>query len=110
MKYEDLIKKLENKETISSDDVTGCQVFMLLHDHVLKNVDMSGNIYELNFLPIDEIPCDYIKMTEEEYGTYYSIRGVMEFIITRASNDKPVFMCLNNEYFELKVEVLETRE
>lgn len=111
MTYEEVIRKFNNKEVVYSNEITGYQIFRLLLDRIVTTINVhNGDVYEFNFIPVeDDTPSTFIDMNEQ-YNTYYSIHDVVELIIKEYTANHNIFMRLDNKFFELKVEALETRE
>jgi len=109
--YSELVEKIQKQEPVSFKEISGVQVFMLLHDRVVKSVNNYNTIYELNFLPADySVKETIIHINEMTCPTYSSCGRVIDSIINQFKKHLPIYIMLEDELYELVVEVLESNE
>ena len=109
MDYVDIVTKIENKEHLSSNDVTGVQLMNLLREKVIKDIVYKGTRYEINFIPIT-YSFDVIEINEETCATFIDATKMVEHWIHCYDVDKEIFIHFNNTYFMIILDILETKE
>jgi hypothetical protein len=107
MDYVDIVTKIENKEPLSSNDVTGIQLMNLLRQKVIKDIVYKGTKYEINFVPIT-FAFTAITVTEETYPKFRDAEKLIEHFIHCYDAPTNCYIQLNNEYYKIILEVLET--
>ena len=110
MTYTEIVETIRSGKKVNLSLVTMPQVFMCLHDGVVKNVGMDGDVYELIFIPIEEPVGKVIYMDEQHYPTVHGVFELLREIIDSIKENNKITMSLEYEFFELKLEVLETKE
>jgi len=110
MTYIEIVEKIRGGEKVNLSTVTMPQVFMCMHDRVVKNIGINNDIYELIFIPIEEPVGKVIYMDEEHYPTTHDIFNLLQEIFDTIKENNSITMLLEDEFFELKLEVLETKE
>ena len=108
MKYEEIAEKLKKKQMIMSSDVSGMQVFMLLHDRLVKNVKYHDELYEINFIPMEEPMDTTIRIDDKLYPKYRDVDKVFKLIIDLYKKDEPAYIDLDGEYYQIILDILET--
>ena len=109
MQYSEVVEKIRNHESVSIHEVNGFQLIMLIHDHEVKNVSYQGNLFEINFIPITYAYEAYV-LKEEELSTLRDGEKIIEHWIHCYDANKSIFVQLEDEYFEIIVDVLESAE
>lgn len=110
MTYEEITTKLRAHECVKLSEISMTQLFMCMHDEIIKNVSLGGDVYELIFIPIEEPVGKVIYMDEQHYPTVSGVFDLLKEIVNSIKKNNSVTMLLEYELFELKVEVLETKE
>lgn len=109
MTYEEIVDKLNNGDKVLVSEVSGTQLFMLIHDHVIKNVMLRNTLYEFNFIPVDEPTLNCIFIDDELYPAGKSFNELFRTIIKNYEAEQTVGIAINDEYFVLNIEILETK-
>lgn len=109
MTYEEIVDKLNNGDKVLVSEVSGTQLFMLIHDHVIHNVWVRDALYEFNFIPVDEPTWDCIFINDELYPAGKSFNELFRAIIRNYETEQTVGIAINDEYFVLNIEILETK-
>lgn len=107
MKYSEIVEKVRNHEGLSITDVTGFQLLMLIRDKEVKTINYYGNIFEINFIPITYVFEPYI-LKEEELPTYWDGERILEHWIRGYDAKKTIYVQMENEYFEVILDLLES--
>lgn len=107
MEYSEVVEKVRHKELLRMTDVTGYQLIKLLFDREVKNVGYQGNTFEVNFVPITD-PYAAIPITEEYLPTFKDGERLITQWIECNKADTPIYVMLNDDYFEIKLELLES--
>ena len=100
--YQEIVEKLKNKEGLSSAEITTEQTLMLFHDRYLKTITWGHDLYEFNLIPTEN----------KEYWAYDNLSSMyaLEQIVKMSLEGMPVYLLIQDEGFEVKLEVLETNE
>ena len=109
MQYFEIVEKLRNHEILSSKDVTGFQLIMLLQDKEVKNINYHDNVFEINFIPITYAFEPYI-LKEEELPTFRDVAKIIEHWVHCYDVKKAIYVQIENEYFEVILDLLESAE
>lgn len=109
MMYSDIVTKLRNKETVYGSEVSGYQLIMLLQDREIKNVKLDNTLYEVNF-NIITYSFSATDITEENCPTIRHAHKVIADWVNHYKSGLPSYIHMDNEYFEIIIDVLETKE
>lgn len=109
MTYEKIIDKLNHGDKVLVSEVSGTQLFMLIHDHIIKNVMLRNTLYEFNFIPVDEPTCNCIFIDDNTYPAGSSFDGLFREIVRTYEEKQVIGIAINDEYFILEMEILETK-
>jgi hypothetical protein len=109
MQYYALVEKLRNHENLVSKDVTGFQLIMLLQDKEIKEIDYHGNTFEVNFIPIT-YAFEAYELKEEELPTFHDGEKIIEHWVLCYNVNKAIYVQIENEYFEVILDLLESAE
>ena len=107
MKYSEVVEKVRNHEGLSMTDITGFQLLMLIRDREIKTINYYGNIFEINFIPITYAFEPYI-LKEEELSTFWDGERILECWIHYYDEKKAIYIQIENEYFEVILDLLES--
>ena len=107
MQYSEIVKKIRNHENLSSKDITGFQLIMLLQDKEVKNIVYHGNKFEINFIPITYSFEPYI-LKEEELSTFRDGEKIIEHWVHCYGVKKAIYIQMEDEYFEVILDLLES--
>lgn len=107
MQYFEIVEKIRNHEKLSAKDINGFQLIMLLQDKEVKNISYHGNLFEINFIPITYAFEAYI-LKEEEFPTFRDGEKIIEHWIHCYDVNKTIYIQIENEYFEVILELLES--
>lgn len=107
MKYSEIVEKVRNHEGLSMTDVTGFQLIMLLRDKEVKDIVYFGNKFEVNFIPITYAFEPYI-LKEEELPRFRDGERILERWIHCYDAKKAIYVQIENEYFEVILDLLES--
>lgn len=107
MKYSEIVEKVRNHEDLSITDVNGFQLIMLLRDKEVKDIVYFGNKFEVNFIPITYAFEPYI-LKEEELSRLRDGERIITRWIYYYNEQKPIYVQIENEYFEVILDLLES--
>lgn len=88
-------------------DVTGYQLIKLFFDREVKNVGYHGNTFEVNFVPVT-YAFTATPITEEYLPTFKDGERLITQWIECNKTDTSMYVMLNDNYFEIKLELLES--
>ena len=108
MTYGECCERLRaNGPKINLADIPGIWFFYFLIDREVKTVLYHASLYEINFIscghqfsafPINELTCANVN----------DIHTILDYIIDNYYNKTPTFVKVDDEYYKIEVEVLET--
>lgn len=107
MQYSEIVEKVRHHEHLSSKDITGFQLIMLLQDKEIKEIVYHGNKFEINFIPITYAFEPYI-LKEEELPTFRDGEKIIEHWVHCHDAKKAIYVQIENEYFEIILDLLES--
>lgn len=107
MDYSEVVRKFKDKEPVHSTDINGVQIFMLLHDRLIKTVRLGSTLYEVNFIPMDYGMNSMLYINLATCQDYNDANTIFKRMITLYKNHEPIYINLEEEYFEIKLEILE---
>lgn len=109
MQYSEIVEKVRKHERVFSKDITGFQLIMLLQDKEIKDIVYHGNRFEINFIPITYTFEPYI-LKEEDLPTFYDGEKMIEHWVHCYDIKKAIYVQIENEYFEIILDLLESAE
>lgn len=110
MTLEEIKIKLENNERLFSSEITGVQLFMLLHDRIIKNLSYNSYVYQMHFIPVEEENTFYSAYTINNVSCSNALQAqylIGEFI-SDSKLGNAIFINLEGEYYEIILEVVES--
>ena len=109
MEYGEIVDKIQKHEYVPVKNVTGMQLLSLVYDKILKDIKYYGTIYEINFIPIT-YTYEAINITEEEYPTFDEMSKLFEHWIHCYQVNKKIYIKIVDLYYEIVLDILETKE
>jgi len=107
MLYSEIVEKVRKHEKVPTKDINGFQLIMLLQDKEVKNISYHGNIFEINFIPITYTFEPYV-LKEEDFPTFRDGEKIIEHWIHCYDVNKTIYIQIENEYFEVILDLLES--
>ena len=110
MTYTEVVNKLRSNERVRCEDVKGYWMFYLLLDREVKNIQCRHKTYEVNFIPA--VPCSsgVFVINERTCPDWGDALSIMDTIINAIEDGLHRYVVVDEEYFEVKLEVMETDE
>lgn len=109
MQYSEIVKKIRTYGCLPINDVNGFQLIMLIQDHEVKNINYRGNIFEINFIPIPmAYPFEPYVLKEEELPTFLDGEKIIEHWIDCYNVKKAIYVQIEDECFEVILDLLES--
>lgn len=109
MQYSEIVEKIRNHECLSMKDISGFQLLMLIQDNEVKNISYHGNIFEINFIPIT-YAFEACVLKEEKLPTFNDGEKIIEHWIHCYDVNKSIYVQIEDEYFEIIIDLLESAE
>lgn len=109
MQYAEVVERIRKHKGVKASDITGMQMIMLLQDREIKTVIMHGNEYEIYFIPVT-YAFEAIELSDVNCPTLYNAERFLEEWIERFENNKDIFVQIEDEFFQIIIDVLETVE
>lgn len=107
--YSEIVEKIRNHESLASKDVTGFQLIMLLQDKEIKEVAYHGNKFEINFIPVTYAFKAYV-LKEEELSSFHDGEEIIMRWIHCYDAKEPIYVQIEDEYFAVILDLLESAE
>ncbi len=110
MDYNEIMGKVKAKQFVPVDKITGEQMFMLMRDQVINNVRAFGTLYEINMIPIDYYPASCIIINDNTCPTFRECEKIINKMLQYYKNQQSINIELENEWFHIEIDILETEE
>ena len=110
MTYEEVVTKMRKKERISTKDVKGYWLFYLIQDGEIKTIKYNHTLYEINLIESKPVGSGLFTINELTCSTWRDVMSIMQTIIRGIEDGLQLYITLDDEYFEVKLEALETDE
>ena len=108
--YNEIAAKVKAGKKISSIGIPGYYFFMLFHDRLIKQLFYKGVTYEMNFIPVDDVPDRCIVINDKTCRDFEVFVTMTTNMLEHYSEGLSVGIQLEDEYFQIIFEVLETNE
>lgn len=106
MEYEELVRKIQDKEKVTFREITGVQLLMLLRDGIIKSINYFGTLYEMNFIPIT-YAYEPIEINDSNCATIGQAETIITKILKSVMHEK-VYLHLGDKYYHIIIEILES--
>lgn len=108
MTYGECCEKIRNGEKVTIRDITPIWILYLFQDRELKNIQIGNKLYEINFINSD-VSIGVLFFANNNTCTKMSDAfKLIRNIISNIESGNRVTLCLDDEYFEIIVELLES--
>ena len=108
MEYSEICEKLKRHEKVLATRISNKQLFMLLHDKK-TSIAENGKVYECNFLICDSCVSPVVftsdALLKPQQSTYICHELVRSF-----ESHTPFYVAIDDEYYEVVLDLIETRE
>ena len=110
MTYADVVNKVQAKEHIKAKEIPGTWFFYLFQDGIIKTVSYKNNLYEVNFIPSAPVSTGLFIIDDQMCKTGFDAMNMFETIVRGVVDGLKLVIALDEEYFEIKLEMLESNE
>lgn len=110
MQYSEIVEKLRNKAPVPASEITGLQLIMLLQDKEIKNISYFGNVFEVNFIPIPYAFAPSYVLKEDDLPTFLDGERIIKQWFSYYKEKKSFYIQIEDEYFEVVLDLLESAE
>lgn len=114
MDYMEIVNIIRSGDKVKSDNVSGIQLFMLLRDKVIKQIEVKKiGTFELNFVPVeeDDIPVEPLRLNQDNCFSFFTAgRFIKDLVKQYKSTHKVLYVAIEDETYELYIEELESNE
>lgn len=114
MDYIEIVDTIRSGTKVKATDVSGLQLFMLLRDRVIKQIEVREfGMFELNFVPVDEDEMDAkpLRLNEVNCRTFLQAGDYIKFLVKQYRHGvKSIYVAIEDEPFQLYIEELESNE
>jgi len=114
MEYMDIVNTIRSGNKVNSDNVSGIQLFMLLRDKVIKNINVRGSgVFELNFIPVeeDDILVEPLRINKDNCVRFFTASTFISDLVKQYKRgQKNLYVAIEDETFQLYIEDLESNE
>jgi hypothetical protein len=110
MTLEEIKIKVKNHEKLSLNEVTGVQVFMLLHDRLIKDFSYHSYVYQMHFIPVEEENTFYSAYIIDDTSCSDGVQAkrlIAEFV-SNFTLGNAIFINLEGKHYEIILEVVES--
>lgn len=113
MDYMEIVNTIRSGNKVKFDKISGIQLFMLLRDKVIKNIEVKEiGIFELNFVPVeeDEMEIEPLRLNEKNCFSFLSASKFLSDLVKQyESTHKVPYVAIEDEAYELYIEKLESK-
>jgi hypothetical protein len=114
MDYMEIVNTIRSGDKVNSDDVSGIQLFMLLRDRVIKQIEVKKiGIFELNFVPVeeDDILVRPLRLNKDNCFSFFTAGTFIKDLVKQYKRgQKNLYVAIEDETFQLYIEELESNE
>ena len=113
MEYMDIVNIIRSGDKVKTDNVSGIQLFMLLRDRVIKQIEVKEiGTFELNFVPVeeDDIPIEPLRLNNDNCFSFFTAGTFLSDLVKQyKSGQKTLYVAIEDETYELYIEELESK-
>ena len=113
MDYMEIVNIIRSGDKIKADNVSGLQLFMLLRDRVIKQIEVKKiGTFELNFVPVEEedIPVEPLRLNNDNCSNFFTAGAFLSDLVKQyKSGHKILYVAIEDEIYELYIEELESK-
>lgn len=110
MTYTEVVNALRSNGRVYPRDVKGYWMFFLLQDREIKNIRYRDKVYEVNFIPVAPCGSGVFVINENTCSKWDEAINIIGNIIAAIEDGLRRYVVIDEDYFEVKLEVLETDE
>lgn len=111
MEYSEIVEKIKAGKTVECRDISGMQLMHLFLDRVLKSFEYRQVLYELNFLPIEYNDSKlFHKINDDTCFNFAAATNFLEGFVNSFNNNVGIFIKFEDNYYEIVLDILETRK
>lgn len=114
MDYMEIVNTIRSGAKAKATDISGIQLFMLLRDKVIKQIEVKKiGTFELNFVPVeeDDIPVEPLQLNQDNCFSFFTAgRFIKDLVKQYKSGQKILYVAIEDETYELYIEELERNE
>jgi hypothetical protein len=108
MQYSEIVEKLRKHTPVSAREITGRQLIMLLQDKEIKEIAYCGNVFEVNFIQITYTFMPSCVLKEDDLPTFLDGERIIRQWVHYYEEKKSFYMQIEDEYFEVVLDLLES--
>lgn len=108
MTYGECCERLRKQEKIMTSDIPAIWFFYLLQDREIKNIQLDSKLYEINFISRDTSIGTLVLVNDQNCTQWHDLHRFITNIIHNIESGNRVTLCLDDEYFEIILELLES--
>ena len=113
MDYMEIVNIIRSGAKAKATDISGIQLFMLLRDRVIKQIEVKEiGTFELNFVPVeeDDIPFKPLRLNQDNCFSFFTAgRFIKDLVKQYKSGQKTLYVAIEDETYELYIEELESK-
>lgn len=111
MEYSEIVKKIKTGKTVECHDINGMQLMRLFLDQVLKTFEFNGILYEINFIPIEyDSSKIFHELNDDNCFNFPAATNFLKGFINSFENNVDIFIKFENDYYNIVLDILETRK
>lgn len=111
MEYCEIVNKIETGQEVECRDIGGMQLMHLFFDRVLKSFEYHQVLYEINFLPIEYNDSKiFHEINNDTCFDFTTATNFLEGFVNSFKNNVGIFIKFEDNYYEIVLDILETRK
>lgn len=107
--YPQILEKIKKNETIYNDECSGADIFRAVRDKALKSFRFQGVLWEISLIPKPtNAMADVIIADDEKMPRWDDLQDVIEGMITRTQDNIPFALLLDDVFYQVHIDILES--
>lgn len=111
MEYSEIVGKIKTGKTVECYNIDGMQLIRLFLDQVLKNFEFDGVLYEINFIPVEyDSSKIFHELNDDNCFNFPAATNFLKGFVNSFENNVDIFIKFENNYYNIVLDILETRK
>lgn len=111
MEYSEIVEKIKTGKTVECYNLDGMQLMRLFLDQVLKNFEFDGILYEINFIPMEyDSSKIFHELNDDNCFNFPAATNFLKGFVNSFENNVDIFIKFENNYYNIVLDILETRK
>ncbi len=104
MEYNKLVDLYKREMVVFTAEISGVQLFMLLHDKLISTVNYQGKLYKMSFTPVENYIAPLIIINDETCPDYHEGIETIYKIMKHLDKEPIHYIQIEDEIFKIEFE------